>query len=194
MSYGYPQAPPQSYQPPLAPGYPPPQHAPPSGFPGYPGPPQGMEPYIAASAPIGDTYQPPPPPGPQHMYPPPQQAGSYYAPPPPPQTTVIVKEKDDGCAKDCCLCALCMGLCCLCCQDWADVHTLLVLLPVLKIGPPPEFRWFTKQQLSLKWKRLVFYTRCGHHSKCANNEFGTRYRLDCVRYDTLYPWKGKGCF
>uniref|UniRef100_A0A224YAJ6 Cysteine-rich transmembrane CYSTM domain-containing protein n=1 Tax=Rhipicephalus zambeziensis TaxID=60191 RepID=A0A224YAJ6_9ACAR len=117
MSYGYPQAQHQ-YQPPPAPGFAPPQQMPPPGYPGYP-PPQPApvaEPYFAASAPVGDTYQPPPAPVPQNLYPMQQQPGSYYVPPAPP-ATVIVKEKEDSCAKDCCLCALCMGLCCLCCQD-----------------------------------------------------------------------------
>ncbi|KAH6944700.1 hypothetical protein HPB50_004561 [Hyalomma asiaticum] len=89
MSYGYPQAQHQ-YQPPPAPGFAPPQQAPPYGYSGYPQPAPVAEPYFAASAPVGDTYQPPPPPGPQHLYPTQQQAGSYYVPPAPPTTVYVL--------------------------------------------------------------------------------------------------------
>ncbi|XP_070379543.1 annexin A11-like isoform X1 [Dermacentor albipictus] len=87
MSYGYPQAQHQ-YQPPPPPGFAPPQQAPPPAYPGYPQPSPApvAEPYFAASAPVGDTYQPPPPPGPQHLYPTQQQAGGYYMPPAQPTT------------------------------------------------------------------------------------------------------------
>ncbi|KAL1427407.1 hypothetical protein MTO96_017460 [Rhipicephalus appendiculatus] len=119
MSYGYPQAQHQ-YQPPPAPGFAPPQQMPPPRLPRLSATAAGacsgaLLRSIGASrrhVPTTTGTQ-----SPQHLYPmQQQQPGSYYVPPAPP-ATVIVKEKEDSCAKDCCLCALCMGLCCLCCQD-----------------------------------------------------------------------------